>query len=82
MWRLIYFILISGDLFHSNAPARLKVVKLAVAKMRWVTEQGIPIYVIFGNHDHSATSTSLIEVIESAGLLRNILCSIMLMMTS
>ena len=66
------FILISGDLFHSNAPARLKVVKLAVAKMRWVTEQGIPIYVIFGNHDHSATSTSLIEVIESAGLLRNI----------
>ena len=40
--------------------------------MREVTEHGIPIYAIYGSHDYTPTSTSIIDVIASAGLLTKI----------
>ena len=42
------------------------------SKMREVNEHDIPIYAIYGSHDYTPTSTSIIDVIESAGLLRKI----------
>src|SRR5665647_493383 len=70
--RKVDFIVISGDLFHVGVPSDLDTVKQAVAKMREVTQQGIPIYAIYGSHDYTPTSTSIIDVIESAGLLTKI----------
>ena len=70
--RKVDFIIISGDLFHVGVPSDLNTVRQAVAKMREVTEHGIPIYAIYGSHDYTPTSTSIIDVIESAGLLRKI----------
>ncbi len=69
--RKVDFILICGDLFHVGIPD-LTVVKEAVTKMREVRQQGIPIYAIYGSHDYTPTGTSIIDIIESAGLLTNV----------
>ncbi len=65
------FILICGDLFHVGIPD-LGVVKEAVAKMKEVKDKGIPIYVIYGSHDYTPTGTSIIDVLESAGIITKI----------
>ncbi len=66
--RKVDFILICGDLFHVPIPD-LEVVKEAVTKMRKVKELGIPIYAIYGSHDYTPTGTSIIDLIESSGVL-------------
>src|SRR5674476_1294466 len=70
--RKVDFIVISGDLFHVGVPSVLNTVSQAVAKMREVANHSIPIYAIYGSHDYTPTSTSIIDVIESAGLLSKI----------
>ncbi len=61
------FILIVGDLFHTNIPD-MSVTDKAVKKMRQVTEKGIPIYLIYGSHDYSPNSSSIIDILHSSGL--------------
>lgn len=65
------FILISGDLFHVGIPD-LEVVNGVAKKMREVQREGIPIYAIYGSHDYNPSSTSIIDIIETVGLLTNI----------
>ncbi len=65
------FIIIAGDLFHSNLP-NMASVKEAVEKMRKVKENGIPIYVNYGSHDYSPNETSIIDLLNSAGLITKI----------
>ncbi|MGB9937148.1 MAG: DNA repair exonuclease [Methanobacterium sp.] len=65
------FIIIAGDLFHSNIP-NMDVVKETVGKLREVKEMGIPIYMSYGSHDFSPNQTSIIDVITESGLLKNI----------
>lgn len=65
------FIIISGDLFHSNLP-NLGAVKEAVEKMKEVKDRGIEIYVNYGSHDYSPNETSIIDLLDSAGLIRKI----------
>ena len=61
------FIVVSGDLFDSNIPD-MGLVNAAVKKMREVREKSIPFYVIYGSHDFSPTQTSIVDILESAGL--------------
>jgi hypothetical protein len=65
------FIIISGDLFNSNLP-NMGAVKDAVEKMREVRDYGIPIYVNYGSHDYSPNETSIIDLLNSAGLIQKI----------
>lgn len=65
------FIIVSGDLFHVNIPD-LEVTNEAVKKMREVKDKGIPIYVIYGSHDYSPNKTSMIDLLDSAGLIQKI----------
>ncbi len=65
------FIIIAGDLFHSNLPD-LGVVKDAVGKLKEINELGIPIYVIYGSHDFSPNATSIIDIIAESGLLKKV----------
>lgn len=65
------FIIISGDLFHSNIPD-MGVVNQAVKKMKEVRDKGIPIYIIYGSHDYSPNETSIVDILDSAGLLTKI----------
>ncbi len=65
------FVLISGDLFHANLPD-MHVANAAVKKMKEVRDAGIPIYVIYGSHDYSPNDTSIIDILESTGLIKKI----------
>jgi len=65
------FILITGDLFHSNIPDMF-LANEAVKIMRKIKDKGIPIYVIYGSHDYSVNETSLIDILESAGLIKKV----------
>ena len=65
--RAVDFIIVSGDLFDSNIPD-MALANAAVKKIREVTKKGIPFYVVYGSHDFSPTQTSIVDLIESAGL--------------
>nr|MDO8077876.1 DNA repair exonuclease [Candidatus Freyarchaeota archaeon] len=69
--RRVDFVLITGDLFHSNIPD-LGVANEAVKKMSEVAASGIPIYVIYGSHDYSPNETSLVDILSSANLFRKV----------
>jgi hypothetical protein len=65
------FVLISGDLFHANLPD-MYVVNEAVKKMKEVKDAGIPLYVIYGSHDYSPNGTSIIDILDSTGLIKKV----------
>lgn len=71
MKRKVDFIIITGDLFHSNIPD-LGVVNSAVKKMNEVVGQNIPIYVIYGSHDYSPNETSIVDILSSADLFKKV----------
>ncbi|MFZ8937944.1 MAG: metallophosphoesterase family protein [Nitrosopumilaceae archaeon] len=60
--RKVDFILIPGDMFHVNIP-EMRVQKYAFAKFREVHEAGIPVYVVYGSHDFSPVSNSVIDLL-------------------
>ena len=65
------FIVISGDLFHSNIPD-MGVVNESVKKLKEVRDKGIPIYLVYGSHDYSPNETSIVDILDSAGLFTKI----------
>jgi hypothetical protein len=65
------FVLVSGDLFHANLPD-MHVANEAVKKMKEVRDAGIPIYVIYGSHDYSPNATSIIDILDSTGLIKKV----------
>ena len=69
--KAVDFVIISGDLFQSGIPD-LSAVDNAVKKMREVREAGIPIYVIYGSHDYNPNGKSIIDILDSTGLIKKI----------
>jgi exonuclease SbcD len=65
------FILICGDLFHIGIPD-MGAVKNCVQSLKKVYDCGIPVYVIFGSHDYNPNTDSMVDVLNSAGLITNI----------
>ena len=65
------FVLVSGDLFHVGIPD-LGVVNSALKSMMRVQNAGIPIYAIYGSHDYTPNGTSIIDILNTAGVLRNV----------
>ncbi len=63
------FILIAGDLFHNPLPD-MEIVRRAVEVLNMARNAGIRIYAIYGSHDFSAGSTSLLDVLHSAGVFK------------
>jgi exonuclease SbcD len=61
------FIIMAGDIFDSNIPD-LSSVRRAASKVREAKEKGIRFYVVYGSHDFSPNYSSIIDVLESAGL--------------
>ena len=61
------FIAITGDFFDVNVP-ELDHVKRAVEIMRQARGYGIEIYMIYGSHDFTASTVSIVDVLHSAGL--------------
>jgi exonuclease SbcD len=69
--RKVDFIIISGDLFDSNIPD-MALANTVVQKIADVRGNGINFYVVYGSHDFSPTQTSIVDLLESAGLFKKV----------
>ncbi|MBI4141681.1 DNA repair exonuclease, partial [Candidatus Woesearchaeota archaeon] len=65
------FVLIAGDLFNTAFPP-IDSMKLCAEKLKQLKDNNIPVYAIAGSHDSSASGKTIIDVLESAGLLTNV----------
>ncbi len=65
------FALICGDLFHVGIPD-LGVVNSALRSMMSLQKEGIPIYAIYGSHDYTPNGVSVIDILNTAGVLTNV----------
>ncbi len=61
------FIIIAGDLFHTNVPD-MRVAERCARKLRQLKEKGIEGFVLYGSHDYSPNEKSIIDVLRGAGL--------------
>jgi DNA repair exonuclease SbcCD nuclease subunit len=65
------FVLISGDLFNTALPS-IDSIKLAVEQLGKLKNKKIPVYIIAGSHDFSPSGKTMLDVLESAGLVINV----------
>lgn len=65
------FILICGDLFNTSLPAIDKL-KIVVKKLKELKESDIAVYIIPGSHDFSPSGKTMLDVLENAGLVINV----------
>ncbi|MBA3064689.1 hypothetical protein FP803_04595, partial [Candidatus Woesearchaeota archaeon] len=66
------FVLIAGDLFNTALPG-IDALKIVVTKLKELKDNNIPSYVIPGSHDFSPSGKTMIDVLENAGLLVNVM---------
>jgi exonuclease SbcD len=65
------FVLIAGDLFNTSLPS-MDSLKIGVQKLKELQDAHIPAYIIPGSHDFSPSGKTMIDVLESAGLVMNV----------
>lgn len=65
------FVLIAGDLFDSSYPP-IDTLKDAFFEFRRLKDSGIPVFLISGSHDYSASGKTFLDVLEKAGLCKNL----------
>lgn len=70
--RNVGFILISGDLFNTALPS-IDLIKETTRILRKANESDIDVYIIPGSHDFSPSGKTMIDVLEKAGLVRNVM---------
>jgi len=64
------FVLISGDLFDSAYPS-IEILKDTFSEFKRLHDAKIPVYLIAGSHDYSASGKTFLDVIEKAGFCKN-----------
>jgi hypothetical protein len=69
--RKVDFVLIAGDLFNTSLPS-IDLLKEVVTKLKSLSENNIPVYIIPGSHDFSPSGKTMLDVLENAGLLTNV----------
>ena len=65
------FVLIAGDLFNTAMPP-IDYLKETVKQLMLLKENNIPVYVIAGSHDFSPTGKTMLDVLEHADLMINV----------
>lgn len=65
------FILFAGDIFDTSLPS-FDTLKTVTKKLKEIKDRNIAVYVIAGSHDFSPSGKTMIDVLENAGLLRNV----------
>ena len=63
----VSFIILAGDIFDSNIPD-LSSVRRAAEKMKKAIDSGIRFYAIYGSHDFSPNYSSIVDVLNGAGM--------------
>ena len=66
------FVLIAGDLFNTAMPG-IDHLKHVVILLRKLKEAGMPVYAVPGSHDYSPTGRTILDVLEEAELLVNVM---------
>ena len=66
------FVIISGDLFNTAMPG-IAVLSHCVEQLKRLKDKTIPVYVIVGSHDCSASGDTMMDVLEKAGLVVNVM---------
>lgn len=67
----VSFVIIAGDLFDIAIPP-IEILKEAAAKLKELSDNNIPCYIVPGSHDFSVSGKSMIHVLEKAGLLYDV----------
>lgn len=65
------FVLIAGDLFDSSYPG-IDILKETFSELKKLKEAKIPVYIIAGSHDYSASGKTFLDVLEKAGFCKNV----------
>ena len=71
LFEKVDFILISGDLFDSAYPP-IDTLKGVFSEFRKLNDAKIPVFLIAGSHDYSASGKSFLDVLEKSGFCRNV----------
>src|SRR3989338_6197463 len=66
------FVIIAGDLFDTALPS-IDILKQTAKILSRLKEYDIPVYVIPGSHDFSASGKTMLDVLENAGLTINVM---------
>jgi hypothetical protein len=66
------FVLISGDLFNTALPA-IDHLQQSVILLKKLKQKGLPAYIIPGSHDYNAGGRTILDVLEEAELLVNVM---------
>jgi len=65
------FLLISGDLFDSAYPP-IEILKETFAEFKRIKENNIPVFLIAGSHDFSASGKTFLDVLEKSGFCKSV----------
>ncbi|MCD4759315.1 DNA repair exonuclease [archaeon] len=65
------FVLIAGDLFNTAIPS-IDLLKIVALDLRRLKETKIPCYITSGSHDYSPSGKTMLDVLENAGLVVNV----------
>jgi DNA repair protein SbcD/Mre11 len=71
MDKKVDFILLAGDLFNSALP-KIDVLKDVATELKKLKDVDMPVYFIPGSHDFSPNGKTMLDVLESAGLMKNV----------
>ncbi|AJF62885.1 MAG: Metallophosphoesterase [archaeon GW2011_AR20] len=66
------FVLISGDLFNTSLP-NLDIIKRTAEALDRLRQNDISCYIIPGSHDFSPSGKTMLDVLEKAGLMENVM---------
>jgi hypothetical protein len=67
----VEFVLIAGDLFDSAYPP-IETLKETFHEFKRMKEADIPVFLIAGSHDYSASGKTFLDVLEKAGFCKNV----------
>ena len=67
----VEFVLIAGDLFDSAYPP-IDTLKDTFKEFRKLVDTKIPVFIIAGSHDYSASGKTFLDVLEKAGFCKNV----------
>ncbi|MBL7051865.1 MAG: metallophosphoesterase [Nanoarchaeota archaeon] len=66
------FVVLSGDLFNSALP-QIDYIKEVTQELKTLKDRNIPVYIVAGSHDYSPSGKTMLDVLEKAGLIVNVM---------
>jgi len=69
--RKVDFVVLAGDLFNTALPS-IDLIKKVTLDLKKLNDSNIPVYIIPGSHDYSPSGKTMLDVLENAGLVENV----------